>query len=73
LIFISGDSFLIFDLGIWIEDLYVTAHSLHSLEALRRTLSSNLFFLSAERAEMKKQHPFGSGMKAGKNYEHTGR
>jgi hypothetical protein len=72
LIFISGDSFLIFDLGIWIEDLYVTAHSLHSLEALR-TLSFYFFFLSAERAERKKQHPFGSGMKAGKDYEHTGR
>ena len=62
----------------------LTAHSLHSLEALR-ALSSYLFFLSADpggigyafhrawRAERKKQHPFGSGMKAGRNYEHTGR
>ena len=35
---------------------FLTAHSLRSLEA-PRTLS--FFFLSAERAERKKQHPFG--------------
>ncbi len=35
---------------------FLTAHSLRSLEA-QRTLS--FFFISAERAERKKQHPFG--------------
>ncbi len=37
---------------------FLTAHSLRSLKA-QRTLSFNFFFLSAERAERKKQHPFG--------------
>jgi hypothetical protein len=35
-----------------------TAHSLRSFET-QRTLSFSFFFLSAERAERKKQHPFG--------------
>jgi hypothetical protein len=37
---------------------FLTAHSLRSLEA-PRTLRFYFFFLSAERAERKKQHPFG--------------
>jgi hypothetical protein len=37
---------------------FLTAHSLHLFEA-QRTPSFNSFFLSAERAERKKQHPFG--------------
>jgi hypothetical protein len=37
---------------------FLTAHSLRSFEA-QRTLSFYFFFLSAERAERKKQHPFG--------------
>jgi hypothetical protein len=37
---------------------FLTAHSLRSFEP-QRTLSFYFFFLSAERAERKKQHPFG--------------
>jgi hypothetical protein len=37
---------------------FLTAHSLRSFKA-QRSLSYYFFFLSAERAERKKQHPFG--------------
>jgi hypothetical protein len=42
---------------------FLTALSLRSLET-PRTQSYYFFFLSAERAERKKQHPFGSALVA---------